>query len=48
MGLLEVKDGSKPPSARYLTDDQRIWHMQWLGPPIRIVETVEQALEAVK
>lgn len=47
-GLLEVKDGTKPPSARYLTADQRTWHMQWLGPPIRIVETVEDALEAIK
>lgn len=47
MGLIEVKDGAKPRSARLLTPEQSVWHMQWLGPPVRVVETVEQALEAI-
>lgn len=48
MGLLEVKDAQKPPSARQLTPDQAQWHAEWRGPAVAIVETVEQALEAIK
>ncbi len=29
--LIEVKDGSKPPSARTLTDDQQEWTQNWRG-----------------
>ena len=29
--LLEIKDGDKPPSARQLTPDEKIWHGQWVG-----------------
>ncbi len=43
--LLEIKDGSKPPSARKLTPKQRIFHEWWPGE-IHIVETVDQALAA--
>ncbi len=44
--LLEIKDGSKVPSARKLTKDQSIWHITWRGQ-VAIVESVEQALAAV-
>lgn len=44
--LLEVKDGSQPPSARRLTDDEKEWHSKW-QTPIFIVNSVEEALHAV-
>jgi len=44
--LLEVKDGTKPPSARKLTPDQVEWHGAWKGQVI-VVESVEQALAAI-
>jgi hypothetical protein len=44
--LLEVKDGSKPPSARKLTPDQQDWHRAW-GGPVFIVTNPEEALRAV-
>lgn len=43
--LLEVKDGSKPPSHRKLTADQETFHAQWRGP-IHVVTCVESALYA--
>ncbi len=46
--LLEVKDGSKPPSARKLTPDQVAWHTQWDVAPVLIVYDVDGAIEAVK
>lgn len=47
LALFEVKDGAKPPSKRKLTDRQVDWHAEWRGRPVVVVETVEQALEAV-
>lgn len=44
--VLEVKDGSKPPSARRLTPDEREWHDAWRGQ-VWIVETEDEALRAV-
>lgn len=44
--LLEVKDGSKPPSAQKLTADQVAWHRDWCGQ-VEVVNSVEQALIAV-
>lgn len=44
--LLEVKDGSKPPSARKLTPNEHIWQAYWQGQVVT-VESVEQALKAV-
>ena len=41
--LLEIKDGSKPPSARKLTEDEKRWHNAWKGP-VYIVTSVEEAL----
>jgi hypothetical protein len=44
--LIEVKDGSKPPSARKLTQDQFDWHDAWRAP-VHIVETVADALRVI-
>lgn len=41
--LIEVKDGSKPASARQLTGDQIDWHCKWRGQ-VAVIENVEQAL----
>jgi hypothetical protein len=46
--LIEVKDGSKPPSARGLTEDQKRWHEAWQGYPVYVVTSVPEALETVK
>lgn len=44
--LLELKDGSKPPSARALTVDQVHWHANWAGQ-VAVVTSVDQAVELV-
>ena len=44
--LLEVKDGTKVPSARKLTDDQEKWHAAWRGQK-QVVQTVHEALQAI-
>lgn len=44
--LVEVKDGSKPPSARRLTPDQREWHEAWRGN-VCVVSSVPEALTLV-
>lgn len=44
--LLEIKDGSKPPSARKLTKDEAAWHIQWPGT-VSIVNNADEALAAV-
>lgn len=44
--LLEIKDGSKPPSARKLTPDQEIWHDNWRGQ-VTVVCSVHEAFVAV-
>lgn len=41
--LLEIKDGSKPPSARQLTEDQQTWHQNWRGQVV-VVESVVEVL----
>lgn len=41
--LMEVKDGTKPPSARELTPDEKEWISGWRGP----VFIVNSPLEAV-
>jgi Holliday junction resolvase len=42
--LVEVKDGSKPPSAQKLTPDQVEFHAAWNGR-IEVVNSVESALQ---
>jgi len=44
--LMEVKDGSKKPSARKLTKDEAIWHDSW-GGTVCIVESVADALKEI-
>lgn len=42
--MVEIKDGSKPPSARKLTPDQIIWHDEWRGLKC-VVESREHVYE---
>lgn len=44
--LLEVKDGSKPPSRRKLTDDEAAFMAAWKGQ-YAVVESAEQAIAVV-
>ncbi len=44
--LLEVKDGSRIPSEKRLTPDEKAWHKKWSGQ-VAVVETVHQALNVV-
>ena len=43
--LLEVKDGEKYKSQRKLTPKEKKVHDEWRGRPIRIVESVADALK---
>lgn len=43
--VMEVKDGSKPPSARKLTPDEAQWHRQARGS-VYVVESVADAFRA--
>lgn len=44
--VLELKDGSLPPSRRGLTPDEKLWISRWRGQ-IAVVHTPEEALAAV-
>jgi hypothetical protein len=44
--LIEIKDGSKPPSARRLTPDQKEFHESWDGE-LYVVESAEQAIKVL-
>lgn len=44
--LVEVKDGSKPPSARKLTPDQERFHAAWKGR-VFVVTSPAEALQAI-
>lgn len=44
--LMEIKDGSKPPSARKLTPAQVKFHAEWKGW-IHTVTSVDEALKAI-
>jgi len=46
--LIEVKDGSKPPSARKLTPDEAEFHDAWRGAPVVVVETVDHAVALIQ
>jgi Holliday junction resolvase len=47
--MIEVKDGSKPPSARKLTPLQVEFHARAAvnGVPVYVVESVDQAIELI-
>ena len=42
--LMEVKDGSKCPSKRTLTEAETEWHEAWTGGPAAVVEGPQQAV----
>ncbi|MBM1817173.1 hypothetical protein LOE09_09015 [Pseudosulfitobacter pseudonitzschiae] len=44
--LMEIKDGSKPPSARKTTTWQDTWHAEWRGQ-VCIVKSPTEALNAI-
>ena len=44
--LLEIKDGSKPPSERKVKVHQKRFHEDWF-PCCKVVESVDDALRAV-
>jgi len=45
--LFEVKDGSKPPSERRLTPAQEVWHRDWKGRPVVVVNNEQEAIAAL-
>lgn len=46
--LMEVKDGTKPPSARKLTEAEEKFFMEWTGGMLVVVNSVDEALEVLK
>lgn len=44
--LVEIKDGTKKPSARKLTPDEQIWHDQWRGQ-VCIVQSIQDVIDLV-
>ena len=44
--VMEIKDGSKPPSGRKLTPDESAWHFNWRGQ-VCVVESLQDALIAI-
>jgi len=46
--LMEVKDGSKVPSARKLTEAEEKFFHEWSGGMLVVVDSVEQALDFLK
>lgn len=43
--LLEVKDGSKPPSARKLTPNEQKFHDEWTGGSLYVVTSIQEAID---
>ena len=41
--LVEIKDGSKPPSAQKLTEDEEKFHKEWKGV-IKIIRNLEDVI----
>lgn len=44
--LLEIKDGTKPPSRRGLTPDEQRFHIEWRAP-VHIVYSIDDAIKVV-
>jgi hypothetical protein len=44
--LFEIKDPSKPPSARKLTPDEEKFHSTWTGS-IHVIEKIEDVLSII-
>lgn len=47
MKLIEVKDGSLPPSRQKLTDDEHDFHARWKGA-VRVVASIAQAMAVLQ
>jgi hypothetical protein len=45
--LVEIKDGSLPPSKRKLTPDELKFHAEWRGKVV-IINNVDEAIELIK
>jgi hypothetical protein len=45
--LLELKDGTKPQSARKLTPDEEQWHRNWKGTVATVI-SVEEAMRVCR
>lgn len=45
--LLEVKDGSLPPSKQKLTPAEEKWHAEWRGGPKAVVASLDEALRVM-
>lgn len=46
--MIEIKDGSKPPSRRKLTDDERRWHDTFNeAAPVYVCGSIDEALEVI-
>lgn len=45
--LFEVKDPSRKPSERKLTDDEKAWHYPWTGQ-VCVIETTEDAFRVLE
>lgn len=46
--LLELKDGTRPPSEQRLTVAQQLWHAAWRGGTLAIVNDIEGALRVAR
>ena len=45
--FFEIKDPSRKPSERKLTDDEKAWHYTWRGQ-VAVIETVEDAFKVIE
>lgn len=45
--LIEVKDGSKPPSRQRLSEDEEKFHRNWRRYPLFICKSVQDAITAI-
>jgi hypothetical protein len=46
--LMEVKDGSKPPSARRLSDAEQKFHDEWPGDNLHVVNSEAEAIAVLR
>ena len=46
--LMEVKDGSKPPSARRLSDAEQKFHDEWPGNNLHVVISEAEAIVVLR
>ena len=45
--LVEIKNGEASPSEKKLNPAQIIWHYNWNGGPLAVVESVDEALKLI-